>query len=399
MANTKTNYTTEQQCLNDLIAHKIVAFEDNVKQLRPFAFYNNPNIKHIKLPNVTQLNTRGCDIDISGFTFSNCENLEDIDFNVLNAISWYNNRYHFSDCPNLAHLILRKNSKVTYSNSYDNILDYWTNMLYGTAIHYKNGAIYVPENLVEQYQQDIVWGQYFIVPIPDISAPASDFLKTTFDTISDDWATIVRNCNINNIDQYKIGDSKVFHDINGNAFYAELVGKNQDTIVGGRTAPTSWIIRELYPSSRSFSSSNKPWETSNLRADLNDENEGIISLIDENALINNIKTVIKTSWNGSTEVTTNDKIWIPSIHEILGITDYEKTGADYSSFFTQHRFKRIKYITLQGYNNLTKGNVYNYWTRSSANTSSSTMYGISTSGTLTSLSRGTSYPYCFGFCI
>lgn len=401
MANTKTNYTTQQQCLNDLIAHKIITFEDNVKQLRPYAFYRNTNIKHIKLPNLIELNERSWSYsETSGYTFSYCENLQDIDFDILSRISWYSSRTHFTNCPNLSHLILRNLSKVTYNNSYSNNASYWTDILRGTAIHYKNGAIYVPQDLLEKYQNDTVWGQFFIVPIPDLSAPASEFLLTTFDTISDDWTTIVRNCNINNIDHYNIGDSKVFHDINGNAFYAQLVGKNVDTIANSsRIAPTTWIIRELYPNSRPFSSSNQPWATSTLRTFLNNEEEGILSLIDENALRNNIKTVTKISWNGTQEITTEDKIWIPSMRQIYGLSDYEKNGPEYSNFFLKHRFKRIKYVTLQGYQNLTKGNTYAYWTRTSYNGSSDTIYGVNTSGAVTYMGRSSSYPYCFGFCI
>lgn len=386
MANTKTNYSTEQECLNDLVSGSLITFQDNTKRLRSYVFYQNTNIKHLKFPEVIELGSYGC--------FSGCTNLEDIQFGkkvdfYINDNSYYSYPSHFANTPNLAHLILKGSTKSTISgdsNRYDRVL-------IGSAIYYKNGAIYVPEQLLQEYQNDTYWGQYFIVPIQDT-------LLTTFDTIKDDWATIVRNCNVNNISHYKIGDSKVFHDINGNAFYAELVGKNVDTIAGtSRTAPTTWITRQLYPSSRAFSSSPQNWENSTIRADINDEDIGILSIIDENALRNNIKQVSKTSWDGTTEITTSDKIWLPSIREIYGSDQYEKTGPKYSDFFLKHRFNRIKYITLSGYTNVTQGNTYSYWSRTNYGSSSNTLYTISTSGAISNMSYSGKLPYCFGFCI
>lgn len=392
MANTKESYANQQECLNDLIAHRIVSFEDNTKSLRTAAFYNNKNIKHLKFPKVTSIGNYN--------TFYGCTNLEDIDFSQkinFYCINSYSSRSQFQNCPNLAHLILRGSTMSTFSGDNNYMLD----GLSGTAIAYKNGAVYVPEDLVDTYKNNEYWGRYLIVPIQDT-------LLTTFDTIQDDWATIARNCNIGSTDKYKIGDSKAFHDINGNIFYAELVGKGVDQIAnsGGRKAPTTWITRQLYPSARSFSTSNQPWATSTIRSDLNNTEIGILSIIDENALINNIKTVIKTSFNGTNQVTTEDKIWLPSIHEILGTTNYESTGPDYASFvgdepgfFLRHRYNRIKFITLDGYNNLTKGNSYPYWTRTSQSSNSSNIVEINTNGALTYEGRSASRPYCFGFCI
>lgn len=395
MSNTKADekYTTQQECLNDLIGHKLVTFEDNVKTLRRGAFSHNTTLKHLILPNVTSINYNN-NLNVNDTAFYSCTNLEDVDFGVFSDFRWYASYYLFNQCPNLAHLILRSSTKCTYYNGYNNNLASWTDILKGTAIHYKNGAIYVPENLLESYQTDDVWGQFFIVPI-------QDHLLTTFDTITDDWATIVRKCNTGLIDDYKIGDSKAFHDINGNTFYAELVGKNTDTVTTtNRKAPTTWITRELYPDSRRFNQNNdSAWANCDIRTWLNNEDIGIFSIIDENALRNNIKAVTKISWNGSSEITTSDKLWIPSIREILGLSDYESSGPDYSNFFLQHRFKRIKYVTLQGYQNLTKGTTYSYWTRTSSNSNSSILRGISTSGAITDLSRTGQYPYCFGFCI
>lgn len=392
MANTKESYATQQECLNDLIAHRIVTLEDNTKSLRNNAFYHNSNIKHIKLPRVTSIGNYG--------VFHYCTNLEDIDFSYpinFYCTSSYSSYSQFIGCPNLAHLILRGSTMSNFTGDNDYIID----GLRGSAIAYKNGAIYVPSNLVNNYKNNEYWGRYFIVPLRDT-------LLTTFDTIEDDWATIARNCNIGLTDQYEIGDSKVFHDINGNAFYAELVGKDVDQIAngGGRKAATTWITRQLYPNSRTFSASNQPWATSSIRASLNDTENGILSIIDENALINNIKTVDKISYNGTSEVTTQDKIWLPSIREILGTDNYQKNGPDYANstgdepgFFLRHRYNRIKFITLDGYTNLTKGNAYYYWTRTSYNSGSSNIVVITSNGAFSYVSRTNSYPYCFGFCI
>jgi len=202
------------------------------------------------------------------------------------------------------------------------------NVFDGSAIAYKNGAIYVPENLLESYKNDDYWGyRYIIVPITE---PFQ--LLETFDTIKDTWDVIVQNCRVatesnqSPIDKYEIGDSKVFYDLNGNPFYAELVAKFADTDSNtNRKIATTWITRELYPNNRVFSSNDSHnWDNSTIRSYLNNADTGVFSMIENTNLKNNIKTVNKISYNlDGSKTTSQDKLWLPSIREIFGNADFE----------------------------------------------------------------------------
>ena len=402
MANTKQQFSTQQEALQSAIARtgEWITIQDNTKTLRNYAFFAHPLVKHIKLTKVTNIP--------SYHAFQVCESLEDLEFTqpVNFPVYDYNNPDYriFYRCPKLSHLILRGSQKSTIAAN-----QYSMNVFDGSAIAYKNGAIYVPENLLEDYKNDSYWGyRYFIVPITE---PFE--LLETFDTIKDSWNIIITNCraatenNQSSIDKYKIGDSKVFYDINGNPFYAELVAKFADTnSQTNQKVATTWITRELYPNNNKVFSNNNShnWNDSTIRTYLNNIDTGILSMIEDTNLQNNIKTVNKISYNADgTQSTTQDQLWLPSIREIFGNTDFETSGPEYyTSFFnTRGTYGRIKYITLEGFANLNLGQSYNYWTRTRYRQSGYdyTRY-INTSGQATNFAYNSNiYPFCFGFCI
>ena len=401
MANTKQQFSTQQEALQSAIARtgEWITIQDNTKTLRNYAFFAHPLVKHIKLTRVTSIPSYNA--------FQYCRELESIEFTqkVNFPVYDYNSSADriFYTCPKLSHLILRNSQKSTITNN-----SYSMNVFDGSAIAYKNGAIYVPENLLESYKNDTYWGyRYFIVPIIE---PFE--LLETFDTIKDSWDVIIQNCRAatessqSSIDKYKIGDSKVFYDLNGNPFYAELVAKFADTdSTTNRKVPTTWITRELYPNSEVFSSDNSHnWSNSTIRSDLNNIDTGVFSMIENTNLKNNIKTVNKISYNlNGSQTTSQDKLWLPSIREIFGNADFETQGPEYyNSFFkTRGVYGRIKYITLSGFTNLNLGQSYNYWTRTRVNNSisSNSVRIINTSGAQSYVARSNSYPFCFGFCI
>lgn len=252
------------------------------------------------------------------------------------------------------------------------------------------------------------WQKYLIFPISE--DPQNIFLET-FDTIKEDWSTIIDQCN-NGTFNYNIGDSKVIQ-IKGATYYAELVGKNIDYIVTPETheriipAATSWILRDLYSDKRVFSDNdNKNWETSNLRNYLNNNTEGFLAdltvgnpkLVSEEG----IKLVEKTTYGGASNLTnlkTADKIWIPSIQQIVGSNEFETEGPTYSDWFLLHKYNRIKYITNNNPSqSLTKGTAMTYWTRTKTNNTG--IGGITTAGAIgRNYNRSNQFPYCIGFCI
>lgn len=401
MANTKQQFSTQQEALQSAIERtgEWRTIQDNTKTLRNYAFYAHPLAQHIKLTRVTSIP--------SYYAFQYCRELESLEFTQKVNFPVYSETNAgeriFYNCPKLSHLILRNSQKSTITSN-----QYSMNVFDGSAIAYKNGAIYVPENLLESYKNDDYWGyRYIIVPITE---PFQ--LLETFDTITDTWDIIIQNCRVateNNqspISKYKIGDSKVFYDLNGNPFYAELVAKFTDTDSNtNKKVPTTWIIRELYPNNRVFSSNNSHnWSNSTIRSYLNNIDTGVFSMIENTNLKNNIKTVNKISYNlDGSQTTSQDKLWLPSIREIFGNADFETQGPEYYNSFFKARgiYGRIKYITLSGFTNLNLGQSYNYWTRTRVNRSisSNAVRIINTSGAQTYTNRDNTCPFCFGFCI
>ena len=70
-------------------------------------------------------------------------------------------------------------------------------------------------------------------------------------------------------------------------------------------------------------------------------NSTILGLI-PSAVKSHLKAVAKTSrdYNGGSQrdLTTNEKVWIPSYREIFGGTSYEQTGVIYNMIYKKNLF-------------------------------------------------------------
>ena len=87
-----------------------------------------------------------------------------------------------------------------------------------------NGYIYVPDDLVLNYQRTTGWSAF-----DSKIRGLSQYIDVNMDTITDDWATIAGRCASGDTSIYNIGDTKSV-EIDGIKIQFILVGKNQDEL-------------------------------------------------------------------------------------------------------------------------------------------------------------------------
>ena len=332
MANTR-DAIGEQATLDGLVAHTLTDFEeDGVTTLANYAFREQKQMTSIRLPRL--VNTGLCafnnctglthigrtDMPLLGTVgqqaFYGCNNLEDIDLPEASSIQ----NQAFQNCSKLESVILRKNAKATLSsaNAFDN-----------TPIADYNGVIYVPDSLVDAYKADAQWGNFFIASINNY--PVSSY------EVSETWAQIEANGGAN----LSPGDRKSIK-INGVDYQMILVGKQVDDLVSGGKANTTWLGARIYENHRMNATNTTAggYSGSELRAHIVDD---ILPNVDIKDLIKEVVKISSTYENGALVKdgqTSNEKLWIPSTHEVGFGTTYETTGAVYS--FLSSDAKRIR---------------------------------------------------------
>ena len=290
----------------------------------------------------------------------------------------------FNGCTNLKHVIIRSSSVPTLTSRvpFD-----------GTPIQYGEGAIYVPESLIDDYKNHDYWKTYFI-------ADVNDYQLNLFESISDDWNTIVSNPS-----KYNIGDTKQIDLGTFGKHYMELVAKGVDIKSEGTGfAPTTWISKTListhvmHPSNHENYSTcgTLGWKDSPLRDWLRTTVKAAIPNPVRDAIIpvDKVQAIYGTSAvtkNGQT--TTEEDVWIPSDFEVGLSTTYESTGARYDIRFPYGTSNAQNAARVKYYNN----SAYNWWLRS-AGSSNYFRCVISNGGTVSNIANGT-IGVALGFCL
>lgn len=375
MANTRETMG-EQACLDALVANTLTSFEDDgVTKVGASCLQY-----HTALTDVTLSQCKS----VESYGLGDCTNLEVVDILGTGKI----NTSAFNGSNKLQHIILRGSSVTSTSQS----------ALAGTPFIYAEGAIYVPQDLVDSYKADSFWSNYIVLPIS--SYPAS-----AFETVSDSWSDIATaSSNGTYASKYAVGDVKSMV-IDGKTYYFQLVAKDADVLSsdGTTTVPMTWLmhkkflttIHRMSPSDSSGTQGtggNGGWEYSELRSYLNDT---ILPLMPSDVR-DAIKTVKKYSSNvvpgTQTAVKdgciTADKLWVPSYREAYGGNDLETNGPSYSGVLSSND-KRIKFNS--------QNTSYTWWTRSAvSNTSYQT---VRTTGATSTGATATSYGVVIGFCI
>lgn len=189
----------------------------------------------------------------------------------------------------------------------------------------------------------------------------------------------------------------------GDIYTFRMVGKGQDKLADNRVDSNlaSFICEELYAGSAfkmNFTKTNEGgWPKCAGR-------EFIHSLLSTfpQALQAAIKTVIKTSVAGATEITTvpaYDKLWIPSATELYGnLSEYWPVEG------TQYNYYKNMGVTTNNCSSLIKkvlnSSTDTYWLRSSRLSNITDFGNVSKyDGKLYSSNGNNNYRACVGFCV
>lgn len=274
--------------------------------------------------------------------------------------------YQFNSCSNLKHLILDYDGVVTYNSS----------AFTSTPIILSEGAVYVPESQVNKYKNNSNWKGSGITIVP-----IDDYPLTVFDTIKDDWDTILSSDG----SAYSIGDTKTLTLTDGSAYKMQIIYKGE----GGSIL--TWLGKNIRVnhSMNSTATTSGGWEECAVRSYI--RGDGFYNLI-PTSIQNHIVAVDKTYSDyttGSKVVKScSDTVWIPSEHEILDNTTYEDIGVVYSTQFPSSLdTSRIKYI-----NDLAS----NWWLRSAS--SAGAFRGVSSRGSGYNGNAGNVNGLVIGFC-
>ena len=368
MADSYVNTRTimgDQEAFDALIAGELEDLvEDGVTSIsKSYAIYQTDGIKSIKLPNLANMNSNAIQFNA---------NLEVVDIGKKCTFGSSSLTYNSK----LDSLILRGASMSTHGST----------MLNATPIAIGHGGVFVPSDLVSTYKANSSWGAYNIYPI-------EDYPKSDWGTITDSWSEIFSNeSNGTYSTKYSLGDTKKIT-INNNDYYAQIVAVDADPLSdnSGNNAKTTWILKELYSDTHRMNATStnaNGWPDTEMRSWLNDT---VLPLIPSDVRTA-IKEVTKTSYDKTTsaDVTSNDKLWIPSAREVFTSSSYgyESSGPTYTTVFDSSS-ARIKY----------KGtSASTWWLRSALSSGTSHFQYVSSSGSSNFSSANGTIGVCLGFC-
>lgn len=162
------------------------------------------------------------------------------------------------------------------------------------------------------------------------------------ETITDSWSEIFAAEQDGTYStKYSIGDTKMLDLGTEGQHLMEIVAFDTDDKADGTgKAKITWISKDLLPTTHVMNStktSEGGWEQTSMRDYLKTIIKPLIPQTVRDAIVP-VTKVSSTYANGAKVVdgqTTADDVWIPGQREILNKTDYETTGAMYSSKFTR----------------------------------------------------------------
>lgn len=218
--------------------------------------------------------------------------------------------------------------------------------------------------------------------------------------ISDSWDTIIANIDNGTYKtKYSIGDYKPLDLGTEGIINMQIVAMDADELADGSGyAPLTFIGMELLNTLRSYSYYHYPdsttppqgWNNCTLRNTLNND---VLALVPAavRARINTVKKVHGLNNSTSTQ-TSYDKLWIPNLYEITGITTRENTPPSYSQIYKSDA-------------NRTKnrnGTATQYWMRTGRKEKNQFLFvtndGAANAGNSQAFSNS-STAICLGFCL
>lgn len=214
------------------------------------------------------------------------------------------------------------------------------------------------------------------------------------DNFSDnDWATIIRACQMNRVPKtWAVGDNKTMT-INGVEYQIDIIGKNHDVYSDGTgTAPLTFQMRECYATKytmHSTATNTNGWTNCTMRTT---HIPAILALMptEVKSALREVNKLTNSGGTSSTVVTTADKLFLLSEIEVFGVVSQSKAGEG----------TRYDYYT-NGYSAVKKIGTSNsaYWLRSPKNANSVQYCAISVNGVASVLdangTSGVSLAFCF----
>lgn len=338
---------------------------DTATKVKQYAFYQRTNL--------TRVETSAA--EIGQYAFSGCTDLTSVDLTSTSPVTIAG--YAFNGCSAITEFFVRSTTLSTLSA---------TSAL-PSQFNGGNGAIYVPDALVASYKSATNWATF-----KDRIYGISDYPVTDFSTISDSWSEIFANeSNGTYSTKYSLGDTKKIT-INNNDYYAQIVAMDVDPLSDNSgNAKITWILKELYADTHRMNATAtnaNGWPNTEMRSWLNDT---VLPLIPSDVRTA-IKEVTKTSYDKttSTDVTSNDKLWIPSAREVFTNSSYgyESSGPTYTAIFSSTS-TRIKYGS-------TSANFW--WLRSAYSNNTSSFQSVYDNGNSDSRTANSAYGVDLGFC-
>ena len=233
-----------------------------------------------------------------------------------------------------------------------------------------------------------------IVSVTGAATYTALFESSVFvEEITDSWDTIISNIDNGTYrTKYRIGNYKPMSLGSEGTVNMQIVAFDAEPRVSGGYAPISFLSMGLLATDRRLNSTTANtdgWAAMELR---NTTLPNVIFPLVPSNIAARIITINKLSYskyNSSetgTKITTEDKLWIPSMRELNKDSDSSEYGG-------------IKYDSIYGSAIKKKGTTARrYWTRSGVSSYQS-MYMIDTDGSLQSQQPNKALGICLGFCL
>ena len=219
-----------------------------------------------------------------------------------------------------------------------------TTSVYSTTVNYGGTASLPSTNPTKDDAEFAGWEDTYKNVTADVSVYAKWNYTVEVVEITDSWDTILAAIDDGTYKtKYKIGNYKPLDLGTEGTVNMQIVAFDADELTSGGAAPVTMISKELLANQREMNSSKITeggWPATQMRSELSTV---IKPLIPAN-VASRIKTVKKYSWdaNTSTELVSNDDLWIPSGREVgNAISDIEISGPDYTTVFKDNA-SRIK---------------------------------------------------------
>ena len=350
----------------------------NGVDIKPYAF--SANVLGLSALSTVEVSAKS----IKDHAFSSNSRLTTVDLTYPGTVII--DEYAFFYCSQLTHVIIRSNSIASLAA---------TNVFDTTKIAAGIGGIYVPSALLDDYKSTTNWSTY-----ADHIYPIEEYPKTDFSTITDSWTDIKTHMNAGDYNtRYKVGDTKLLtlNDTYHTQVYMQIAAFDADTVSDDSKAKITWLCKNIYTTHRMNATNitTGGWADTEMRSWLS---ETVLPYI-PSEVSGNIVEVKKSSWdyNTSAEISTVDKLWIPSMQEV-NFNNYsnarrETGGVTYTGLFPSatNNTARVKYNF---------SNVYgasSWWLRSS--NSSSNFVDVQNTGAAYNGLASSYTGVVFGFCM